>query len=62
MALSCYLLTALLGLIGWVATQGDLMRTVIAVAGTLAALLLAAAWLGTLRPDAVKPRRHRVPL
>ena len=59
-AITCYLLTALLAGLGWLAIQGDAKRT--ALVGTAAgvALLSAAIWLGSLRSGPREPRSHRV--
>jgi hypothetical protein len=48
--------------LGWFAAQGDSKRTLTLGLGTLAVLLLAAFWVGTLRPGGMKQARYRLHL
>ncbi|MGA7852693.1 MAG: hypothetical protein WCA15_05160 [Candidatus Acidiferrales bacterium] len=59
-AITCYLLTAFLAGLGWVATQGSTKRMAIVGVAAGAALLSAAIWLGSLRSPTHEPRSHRV--
>jgi UDP-GlcNAc:undecaprenyl-phosphate/decaprenyl-phosphate GlcNAc-1-phosphate transferase len=58
-AVTCYLLTALLAGLGWLATTGNFKQTMIIRIGAAAALLWAALWLGSLRSRAPEPPSHR---
>jgi UDP-GlcNAc:undecaprenyl-phosphate GlcNAc-1-phosphate transferase len=59
-AITCYLLTALLAGSGWLAIQGDAKRIALVGIAAGAALLSAAVWLGSLRSAPRGPRSHRV--
>jgi len=54
-ALTCYLLTALLAGLGCRATTGNFKQTMIIGIVAAATLLWAALWLGSLRPQAPEP-------
>src|SRR5271170_1877098 len=58
-AITSYLLTALLALIGWFVTQGGWKHSVMLATGIFAALLLIMFWLAALRPGAMKQTRYR---
>jgi hypothetical protein len=45
--------------LGWLATTGNFKQTMIIGIGAAAALLWAALWLGSLRPQAPEPPSHR---
>ena len=49
MAISCYLLTGFLGLLGWVAMQGGSRRSLILGVGIFAGLVVSALRLGAIR-------------
>jgi hypothetical protein len=57
-ALTCYLLTALLAGLGCLATTGNFKQMIIGI-GAAAMVLWAALWLGSLRPQAPEPPSHR---
>jgi hypothetical protein len=61
-AITSYLLTALLALIGWFVTQGGWKHSVMLATGIFAALLLIMFWLAALRPGAMKQTRYRAQL
>lgn len=58
-AITCYLLTAFLAGLGWLATQGNTKRVAIVGIAAGTALLSAAAGLGSLRSGTREPRRQR---
>lgn len=58
-ALTCYFLTALLGLAGWLATEADFKSRIILLIACLAGLLAAALRLGSFRPDAPEQSNYR---
>jgi hypothetical protein len=61
-AISCYFLTACLGLLGWLGMSGGLRRSLILGAGSLAGLMVSAWWLGAARLGAMKHSRYRAEL
>jgi hypothetical protein len=61
-AISCYFLTACLGLLGWFGMSGGLRRSLILGAGSLAGLIVSAWWLGAARLGAMKHSRYRAEL
>jgi len=61
-AITGYLLTALLTLTGWFVTQSTWRSSVILAAGIVAALLVIVCWMAALRPGAMKQTRYRAQL
>ena len=61
-AISCYFLTACLGLLGWFGMLGGMRRSLILGAGIFGALLVSAWWLGAARLGAMKHSRYRAEL
>ncbi|MFZ3333560.1 MAG: MraY family glycosyltransferase [Candidatus Acidiferrales bacterium] len=59
-AITCYVLTALLAGLGRLATQGSSKRIALVGVAAGAALLSAAIWLGSLRSGPREPRSQRV--
>lgn len=59
-AITCYLLTALLAGVAWLATQGNFTETLLIGISTAVALLGAAIWLGSLRAGVSEQRSHRM--
>ncbi|MFZ0883486.1 MAG: MraY family glycosyltransferase [Candidatus Acidiferrales bacterium] len=59
-AITCYLLTALLAGLAWLATQGNRKQTLLLGMGAAVALLCAGVWLGSLRPGPSEHHNHRV--
>jgi UDP-GlcNAc:undecaprenyl-phosphate/decaprenyl-phosphate GlcNAc-1-phosphate transferase len=58
-AIACYLLTALLAGLAWLATQGNFKQTLLIGIAAAVALLCGAIWLGSLRPRVAAPRGRR---
>ena len=58
-AITSYLLTALLALMGWFVTRDGWKSSVMLAAGIFAALLLMVFWLAALRPSEMKQTRYR---
>jgi uncharacterized membrane protein len=58
-AITSYLLTALLALMGWFVTHGGWKHSLTLGIGIFAALLLMVFWLAALRPGAMKQTRYR---
>jgi hypothetical protein len=61
-AISCYFLTACLGLLGWFGMVGGMRRSLILGVGIFAGLVLSAWRLGTARLGAMKHSRYRAEL
>jgi UDP-GlcNAc:undecaprenyl-phosphate GlcNAc-1-phosphate transferase len=61
-AISCYFLTACLGLLGWFGMSGGMRRSLILGLGIFGGLLISAWWLGAARMGAMKHSRYRVEL
>ena len=61
-AVSCYFLTACLGLLGWFGMLGGMRRSLILGAGIFVGLLVSAWWLGAARLGAMKHSRYRAEL
>ncbi len=61
-AITSYLLTALLALTGWFVTRDGWKSSVMLAAGIFAALLLMVFWLAALRPSEMKQTRYRAQL
>jgi UDP-GlcNAc:undecaprenyl-phosphate GlcNAc-1-phosphate transferase len=61
-AISCYSLTAILGLVGWFGMLGGTRRSLIWGAGIFGGLLVSAWWLGVARLGAMKHSRYRAEL
>ncbi|MFZ0523345.1 MAG: MraY family glycosyltransferase [Candidatus Acidiferrales bacterium] len=59
-AITCYLLTALLAGLAWLATQGNRKQTLLLGMAAAVALLCAGVWLGLLRPGPSEHHNHRV--
>jgi len=58
-AISCYLLTGLLGAVGWLASHAEFRLGATLAFATMAMLVLAATWLGSLPPQESQKRHHR---
>ncbi len=58
-AISCYLLTGFLGLLGWIAVQGGNTRSVILGAAIFGVLLVAALCLATVRAGGMRNSVYR---
>ncbi|MGC1635418.1 MAG: hypothetical protein WA744_08200 [Candidatus Acidiferrales bacterium] len=58
-AITCYLLTAVLAGLAWLATQGSAKRMAMVGIEAAVALLSAAGWLASLRSQSTQPRGHR---
>jgi VIT1/CCC1 family predicted Fe2+/Mn2+ transporter len=61
-AITGYLLTALLALTGWFVTQSSWRSSVMLAAGIVGALLVIVCWMAALRPGAMKQTRYRAQL
>jgi UDP-GlcNAc:undecaprenyl-phosphate/decaprenyl-phosphate GlcNAc-1-phosphate transferase len=59
-AISCYLLTGVLGVLGWFAMPGGSRRSLILGVGIFAGLVVSALRLGALRLGAIRQARDRV--
>jgi UDP-GlcNAc:undecaprenyl-phosphate/decaprenyl-phosphate GlcNAc-1-phosphate transferase len=59
-AITCYLLTAILAGLAWLATQGGAKRIALLGIAAGVALLWATLWLGALRSETAPPRSERV--
>ncbi|MGA7915650.1 MAG: hypothetical protein WCA00_10475 [Candidatus Acidiferrales bacterium] len=58
-AITCYLLTALLAGVAWLATRGNFTQTLLIGISTAVALLCTAIWLGSSRAGVSEQRSHR---
>ena len=61
-AISCYFLTAFLGVAGWLGMLGGMRRSLILGVGIFGALVVSASWLGAARLGAMKHSRYRAEL
>jgi UDP-GlcNAc:undecaprenyl-phosphate GlcNAc-1-phosphate transferase len=61
-AICCYFLTGFLGLLGWLAVQGGIKRSLILGVGIFGALVVTALYLGARRQGAMRHSRYRVQL